>query len=394
MMKAAVVVLALALALTADVPAGAAPLLSSSSDLPPQMANHSFLFVVGAHHSGTTILDLVICQHPSVSCLLDTNVPENEGQHLQHVYPSAARTGGDLGYGFDPRSRVTEESDFVTDDNRLAIFNAWAKFWDLRKPVLLEKSPPHMLKMRFLQALFTGDRVSFLMTIRHPLGCAHFRYMRPQYREEGVPDCGEEFIAHWLQLYRLAREDMEHIEHVAVIQLEDFVGRSQAMAQGYMAEMERFLGLPNKVHLQGKQSHPRPAVAAAAARRGRTRRNSPGGSDPSASAAGHLQSRSASQSPNSHPQADQLRPQSQRKLLGYHGDRHHVQVSFGSAMRWVDDWNALVDMSSPTCQNLIAKYEDELNQYGYSLRNLSHVTQPKVLREHLLKFEVIEDQED
>jgi hypothetical protein len=41
----------------------------------------------------------------------------------------------------------------VTHDNRLRLFREWATHWDLSRPVLLEKSPPNMMWMRFLQVL-------------------------------------------------------------------------------------------------------------------------------------------------------------------------------------------------------------------------------------------------
>ncbi|KAK3237325.1 hypothetical protein CYMTET_52589, partial [Cymbomonas tetramitiformis] len=48
------------------------------------------------------------------------------------------------------------------------LFRQWARMWDLEKPVLLEKSPPNMMWMRFLQGMFpTASR--FVVITRHPL---------------------------------------------------------------------------------------------------------------------------------------------------------------------------------------------------------------------------------
>lgn len=40
--------------------------------LPPHMANHTFCFVVGAHHSGTTLSDLLLAQHVNATALRST----------------------------------------------------------------------------------------------------------------------------------------------------------------------------------------------------------------------------------------------------------------------------------------------------------------------------------
>ena len=42
----------------------------SLGPLPSNMAGHEFAFVVGHHHSGTTLMDLLLCSHPLVSCIL------------------------------------------------------------------------------------------------------------------------------------------------------------------------------------------------------------------------------------------------------------------------------------------------------------------------------------
>ena len=61
------------------------------------MPDHTYVFVGGLHRSGTSLLARSLEAHPSVSGFRDTGVPEDEGQHLQSVYPAgspsrAART--------------------------------------------------------------------------------------------------------------------------------------------------------------------------------------------------------------------------------------------------------------------------------------------------------------
>src|SRR5207249_5367403 len=49
--------------------------------------DHRFVFVGGLHRSGTSLMARTIAGHPEVSAFTGTGVPEDEGQHLQTVYP-------------------------------------------------------------------------------------------------------------------------------------------------------------------------------------------------------------------------------------------------------------------------------------------------------------------
>ncbi|EGD73686.1 hypothetical protein PTSG_05394 [Salpingoeca rosetta] len=313
------------------------------ADLPRNMSNHTFIFVVGSHHSGTTLMDLVLCQHNHTSCLLDTPAAENEGQLLQPVYKPAHELGGPFMYGYREESYMTETSMLLTPLNRVRIFDAWARYWDLSKPALIEKSPPHLLKMRYFQSMF--KRTYFVMTLRHPLGCSHAAYTQEGFHLHEVATCGEQEIQHWLHIYDTARKDAEVVSNLVVLQLERFSGTTARAAQAYVQQMEAFLGLNHDIHLQP---------------------------DPSGGGNGD----------GATPQ--QPAHATRRKLLHYHGDRRHVTIKFGATHAWVDDWLQVVDMSSPVCQAVIERYEARLNEYGYSLKNLTHVAQPVAFANRVL----------
>eukprot|EP00043_Microstomoeca_roanoka_P029745 m.23038 g.23038 ORF g.23038 m.23038 type:complete len:374 (-) comp9413_c0_seq2:160-1281(-) len=336
--------------------------------LPPHMADHKYIFIVGAHHSGTTIMDLILCQHPDATCLLDTHKPENEGQHLQTVYKAANKLGGMLRFAFNNGSYLDETSELITEDNREDIFRAWATYWDLERSALVEKSPPHLLKTRFFQTLFTPERTYFLMTIRHPLACTHFRYGKST---RSLRDCGEHYIRHWLTMYDTALRDAEFLEHVAVVQFEDFLDRSHELTLGYVKEIEDFVELPNAVELIF--ASPDDASSSSSRQSSSYANGSPQVSQPSGFQA---------------PQ--QAAAANGRHLLEYHGNKHHVEVNFGHTTSWVKDWTRIADMSSPLCQSVIDKYETRLNFYGYSLKNLTHFENPKAFHKYLLKFEALQ----
>ncbi|KAH8087647.1 procollagen-lysine 5-dioxygenase [Aureococcus anophagefferens] len=52
------------------------------------------LFVGGCHRSGTSVLARLLKRSPLVAGMEDTDAPEDEGQHLQHVLPTDEEHGG------------------------------------------------------------------------------------------------------------------------------------------------------------------------------------------------------------------------------------------------------------------------------------------------------------
>jgi len=115
---------------------------------------HTFVFLGGLHRSGTTLLARLLAAHPEVSGFSETGVPADEGQHLQTVYPPARAFGGPGRFAFRGESHLTESSPLVSEENARRLLADWGRHWDMTKPVLVEKSPPNLIRMRFLQALF------------------------------------------------------------------------------------------------------------------------------------------------------------------------------------------------------------------------------------------------
>jgi hypothetical protein len=181
--------------------------------------DHRIVFVTGLHRSGTSLLARAISQHPDVSAFADTGAPEDEGQLLQTVYPPGHAHGGPGRFGFSPEQHITEASPLATAENRDRLWAEWAPHWDLSQPVLVEKSPTHLTKTRFLQALFPG--CAFVVVTRHPIAvaCATQKWSstRPH-----------QLVAHWIRSHRLFASDRPSLARVHLLRYEDLVATPDA----------------------------------------------------------------------------------------------------------------------------------------------------------------------
>ncbi len=177
-------------------------------------SNHQLVFICGLHRSGTSIFFKSLKQHPDISGFENTNVDEDEGQFLQSVYPIAKKFGGPGRFGFAPEMHLTESSKLITPQNRDTLFREWSKYWNLDRPILVEKSPPNLIKTRFLQALF--PQATFIVITRHPIAVAlatkKWSYTSLQ-----------SLIHHWVHCHQLFEEDRPFLKRVYSFRYEDFI---------------------------------------------------------------------------------------------------------------------------------------------------------------------------
>jgi len=194
------------------------------------MEGHKFVFLAGLHRSGTTLLARLLAAHPEISGFTHTGAPADEGQHLQSVYPSDHQHGRPGRFGFAPEMHLTESSPLVSEQNARTLFEEWSPHWDLSCPFLLEKSPPNLLKTRFLQALYPAS--AFVVIVRHPIPVSI-----PTAKWRGTRRY-DRLLEHWLRCHALFEADRQHLERVYVLHYERLTRDPAGVLRGIFEFLE------------------------------------------------------------------------------------------------------------------------------------------------------------
>ncbi len=105
------------------------------------------------------------------------------------------------------------------------LWEAWKPYWEVNCPFLIEKSPPNLLRTRFLQKLFPQSW--FIAILRHPIAVA---YATQKWSKTGIPS----LLRHTLQGYKIFWKDKEHLHRVLVLRYETLVSNPIGCVEGIL----------------------------------------------------------------------------------------------------------------------------------------------------------------
>ena len=197
--------------------------------------DQQLIFIGGLHRSGTTLLARLLASHPDATGLSGTGVPEDEGQHIQDVYPPAERHGGTGRFALKAKAHLTEDSPLATAENAQRLWEAWRPYWDSDKRFLVEKSPPNIVMGRFLQQLY--PRAAFVFIVRHPvtvtLATRKWRKRTSLSR----------LMSNWFRAHERTSGDLGHLQQVHMVSYEWLITDPAAV----MTELTEFLRMPGTI---------------------------------------------------------------------------------------------------------------------------------------------------
>ena len=186
------------------------------------MEKHKFIFICGLHRSGTSLLYKILNEQSNMSALNNTNEIEDEGQFVQSIYQPAYKTGGVGRFGFNTESELNEDSNLITEENRKKLYDEWSRYWNKEKEFLIEKSPPNIIRTRFLQAMFPNSY--FINITRHPIATS---LATKKWSKTSL----ESLIKHWIICHNKLKNDKIKISRILDIKYEDLIENTDNVLQ-------------------------------------------------------------------------------------------------------------------------------------------------------------------
>lgn len=192
----------------------------------------SYIFISGLHRSGTTFLAELISKNENVSSFKNTGFPMDEGQFVQNLISTDERLIASGRFAFNPDTHLTEESPLLA--KREVLINDWNKYWDQSKQFFLEKSPPNLVRTRFLQEVFPNSK--FITIIRHPIAVS---YATKKWTNDFFL---EKLLKHWIIAHKIYMEDRKYLKNELCISYEDF----EESIDQTLSKINSFLGIEIK----------------------------------------------------------------------------------------------------------------------------------------------------
>ncbi|MCW8091278.1 sulfotransferase family protein [Alteromonas sp. ASW11-130] len=189
-----------------------------------------WVFIVGCYNSGTTLLSELMGRHPDMSAL------PTEG----HFITDQFKKDYDLGI---PRMWVDREDIFRLTENDegpdvIRIKKEWGMRLNLKKKVLVEKSPPNTGRTRWFQKHF--ENAHFIGIVRNGYAVAEgiSRKGDPKAMKDGWPM--EKSAWQWARSNEIMLDDAKHLKKFHLLRYEDLASSPQQE----LNKIAEFLSLP------------------------------------------------------------------------------------------------------------------------------------------------------
>ncbi len=156
---------------------------------------HKFLFILSPPYCGSTLLNQILSTSNNLSC--NNHLGVREGQLLPEVKDIMFYNKGwhtDVSYPWE------------------AIKKVWMRYWDQRKPILMDKSTTNIMRVTEIKRVF--ENVVFLAMVRNPY--AHVEGIIR--RNRATTEYAAEFA---LKCLRYQRQNKENEENILFISYED-----------------------------------------------------------------------------------------------------------------------------------------------------------------------------
>jgi len=164
-----------------------------------------WLFILGLHGSGTTLLKSILEQHPAIRSM------RREGQYYTDAIPQVVT------YGFVRKFTARLDLFRLTEaDSAMAALRAqfdWSFVYPREKGIKLEKSSTNLIRARWLQAHFKPSR--FITIFRDPYSvCASTRRRYPKFSIEDIAQ-------QWKVAHDILLEDIQSLGSNVIVYYED-----------------------------------------------------------------------------------------------------------------------------------------------------------------------------
>lgn len=198
--------------------------------LTPAPRPKKWAFIVGCYNSGTTLLSELLSRHGDISCL------PTEGHFITDQFVKDYEVGLPRNWaGREELFRLTEQDE---GPDAVRVKKEWGMRLDLSKQVLVEKSPPNVVRTRWLNRHFSP--AYFIAIVRNGYAVAEgiVRKGDPKHLRNGWPFGQSAW--QWRRSIEVLEDDAAHLQNLLWLRYEDLV-RDPGRELNRIAE---FLELP------------------------------------------------------------------------------------------------------------------------------------------------------